>query len=254
MAPIPLPSPFGTTLHLSSAPLSLLTTPISTVRRNLSSAQLPRLSSRALGSTLNRFLRRQTADCDANPGVIPCGYAPNNGPQPGTIAGIVLGSIGGLLLLLWLLYSCLAVGRAPRGTYTESVVFSNRNRKSRTSRSARSRRTSETVEVRTRVPSRSRSPVRIVREETIRREPPIERVIVEESRRESVRRSRDDSPEGRGSDEVVVIEEHSPPRRQKSKKSDRIYEERRESGFRTVDPGSFGGVVGGGRRGSGSRR
>lgn len=71
------------------------------------------------------------------------------------------------------------------------------------------------------------------------RAPPerVERVIVEESRETRRERSVD-----RGSDEVVVIEEHSPPRR---KKSTRREEDRRESGYRTVDPGSYGGVVGG---------
>lgn len=103
------------------------------------------------------------------------------------------------------------------------------------SRSARSRR-SETVEVR-----RDRSPIRVVR-------PPerVERVVVEESRE-----TRRDRSRSRGeSDEVVVIEEHSPPRRSKSK---REKEERRESGYRTVDPLAYGGVIGGrkDRRGSG---
>jgi len=60
-----------------------------------------------------------------------------------------------------------------------------------------------------------------------------------------VRRERERSVD-RGSDEVVVIEEHSPPRRAKSKREER---ERRESGFRTVDPLAYGGVVGGRSKG-----
>lgn len=100
------------------------------------------------------------------------------------------------------------------------------------SRSTRSHRMSETVEIR-----RERSPIRVVR-------PPsrVERVVVEESRETRRERSR-----SRGdSDEVVVIEEHSPPRRSKSKRE-------KESGYRTVDPLAYGGVVGGrkDRRGSG---
>jgi hypothetical protein len=90
--------------------------------------------------------------------------------------------------------------------------------------------------------------VRVVREEIRQEQPrrpiPVERVVVEERR--EVRKSRERSPSTSrgGSDEVVVIEEPSPPRRSKSKR------ERRDSGFRTVDPLSFGGVVGGeGRRG-----
>lgn len=111
-----------------------------------------------------------------------------------------------------------------------------RNRRKSHGSSQRSRRVSETVEVR-----RERSPIRVVRDEPVRivREPErVERVVVEEERRE-VRRDR-----SRGSDEVVVIEEHSPPRRSKSKR-DRHEEERRESGFRTMDPLAYGGVVGG---------
>lgn len=87
--------------------------------------------------------------------------------------------------------------------------------------------------------------MRIVREASVRREPErVERVIVEESR--ETRRERTRSPEG--SDEVVVIEEHSPPRRKKStRRSETIVEDRRDSGYRTVDPGSFAGTVGGRR-------
>jgi len=93
---------------------------------------------------------------------------------------------------------------------------------------------------------RDRTPVRIVREP--------DRVIVEERapRRE---RSRAES------DEVIVIEEHSPPRRKKSNRGERrvretvvVEEQRRDSGFRTVDPLAYGGTVGGNKRGSGGRR
>ena len=67
--------------------------------------------------------------------------------------------------------------------------------------------------------------------------------MVEESR-ETRRSARSRSRSGGESDEVVVIEEHSPPRRSKSKRKE---EERRErdSGYRTVDPLAYGGVVGG---------
>lgn len=98
---------------------------------------------------------------------------------------------------------------------------------------------------------RQRTPVRIVREASVHRQPPIERVeriVVEESR--DVRRERERSPED---DEVVVIEEHSPPRRKKNRRESRGSEDdRRESGYRTVDPGAYAGVVGG-RKASGRR-
>lgn len=39
--------------------------------------------------------------------LIPQNYTnSNSGPSPGTVVGIVLGSVGGFLLCLWLLYSC----------------------------------------------------------------------------------------------------------------------------------------------------
>jgi len=137
-------------------------------------------------------------------------------------------------------------------SYTSASVV--RRKSTHGSRGTRSHRASETVEIR-----RDRSPVRVkVKRTPSVREPVIERVIVEE-RRESPRRERSLS---RGSDEIVVIEDHSPPRRKKSHRdrNDRdsiIVEEseevRRESGYRTVDPLSYGGAVGGsgGRRGSG---
>jgi len=83
---------------------------------------------------------------------------------------------------------------------------------------------------------RERSPVRIVRE-------PV--VIVEETRETRRPPPPRERSESRESDEVIVIEEHSPPRRKKSVREDReVREVRRESGYRTVDPLAYGGVVG----------
>jgi hypothetical protein len=199
---------------------------------------LPSSSSISLIPRGANLLARQN-----DPSIIPSTYGSiNSGPAPGTVVGIVLGSVGGFLLILWLIYTCLNFGRLGEtsSSYTESVHVAAARRQSHGSQ--RSRRT-ETVEIR-----RERSPIRVVREEPIRvvreerREPErVERIIVEEERREVRReRSRGDS------DEVVVIEEHSPPRRQKSKKERRTsVVEERNSGFRTVDPLAYGGVVGG---------
>lgn len=156
----------------------------------------------------------------------------------------MLGSVGGFLLVLWLIYTCVNFGDWNAGSsYTESIVVREQRRKGARGGSQRGRRVSETVEIRR---ERSPLPSGVSREEPrIVRAP--ERVVVEEERRE-VRRDR--SRESRAADdEVVVIEEHSPPRRSKSKKErreeDRREEERRDSGFRTVDPLAYGGVVGG---------
>ena len=106
-------------------------------------------------------------------------------------------------------------------------------------RSQRSRRVQETVEIRR--GDRSRTPVRIVREEV---RPTTERIVVEEHR--ETRREAAAASSVASSDEVVVIEEHSPPpRRTHSKRDSREYSSRRESGYRTVDPLAFGGTVGG---------
>ncbi|KAF7923796.1 uncharacterized protein EAE98_007614 [Botrytis deweyae] len=271
MAPIPISQFSGISLssrHVShSASLTSRTTtilqPISTVFQpgHVQSSSSPS----NLAKLLTRLISRQTTS--SNPSIIPTTYGQqNNSPSPGTIVGIVLGSVGGFLLLLWLLYTCCTLGRrrSAQSTVTEDVTFREnvRRRSHNSHRSSRphSRRvsTTEKVEIR-RQRSRSPAPVRVVREEvrqeTRRPPPPVERVIVEERR--EVRRSRERSPSssGGGSDEVVVIEEHDPPRRSKSKRERRERGERgeraeRDSGFRTVDPLSFGGVVGGeGRRG-----
>ncbi|CCD42935.1 hypothetical protein ACHAP3_010898 [Botrytis cinerea] len=262
MAPIPISlfsgvSTFPRDVAHSALVASRTTTilqPISTIfhRRNVQ-----RSSPSKLTGLLTRLISRQTAS--SNPSIIPTTYGQqNNSPSPGTIVGIVLGSVAGFILLLWLLYTCCTLGRrqSAQSTITEDVTFREnvRRRSHNSHRSSRphSRRvsTTEKVEIR-RQRSRSPAPVRVVREEvrqeTRRPPPPVERVIVEERR--EVRRSRDErspSSSGGGSDEVVVIEEHDPPRRSKSKRERR----ERDSGFRTVDPLSFGGVVGGeGRRG-----
>ncbi|ESZ95441.1 hypothetical protein SBOR_4182 [Sclerotinia borealis F-4128] len=281
MAPIPIPLPLFSSSSIMprdvSHSASLISRPI-TLLQPISTILQPRnaqLSSPSKFATLlNRLILRQTTYSD--PSIIPSTYgSQNNSPSPGTIVGIVLGSVGGFLLLLWLLYTCCTLGRpsAARSTVTDDVTVREtvRRRSHNSHRSSRphSRRvtTTEKTEIRRqRSPSpppvrivreevrRQRSPspppVRIVREEVrqeTRRPPPVDRVIVEERR--EVRRSREErspSSSGGGSAEVVVTEEHDPPRRSKSKRERR----ERDSGFRTVDPLSFGGVVGGeGRRG-----
>lgn len=198
---------------------------------------LHNLATRTLPSTTRELIPRQN-------NIIPTTYGSiNSGPSPGTVVGIVLGSVGGFLLVLWLLYTCLTMGGwgSAASAYSEEVVV--RDRRKSHHGSTRSRRVSETVEVR-----RGPSPVRHVpMPMPMPMPPPVrETVIVEEHR--SRERPRGVS---RGSDEVVVIEEHSPPRRKKSVR-EREERERRESGYRTVDPGAYAGAVGG--RSSGSRR
>lgn len=164
----------------------------------------------------------------------------NTGPDPGTVVGITLGSVGGFLLLLWLVYTCLQIGN--RGETVSSygtasvVTRKSRRRHSRHHHQSPARR--ETVEVRTSrvVPPPQPQAERVVVEETIRRQsqPPV--VPVVNVAPPPPRIVTDDE------DEVVVIEEHDTPRRHKSRSHRRRSSSaRRESGYREVDPDRFAG-------------
>ncbi|KAI9674229.1 MAG: hypothetical protein M1817_002047 [Caeruleum heppii] len=180
----------------------------------------------------------------------------NDSQPPGTVAGIVLGSVAGFLFILWLLYLIFnSSGGGASVVAEEEIVVRDGRRGSRSSRSRRA----ETIEVhstarlsssssssssdRTRSRSRPRrSPMRETR---------TERIIVEE------RRAPVAAP--RGEDIVEVIEEHGPPRRSRSGRD----RDRPVSGYRAVDPDAYAGgnravheVFTGGRgsRRSGGRR
>lgn len=162
--------------------------------------------------------------------VIPTTYSSlDSSPQPGVVAGIVLASVGGFLLLLALLYSCL--GWAPIAIPTSALsdgtstvasrsVLSFRTRSTKKTRQpqhhqrrrAQKVRATEMYEVRTsqRV-SRDEGPPVIVVPGPSRptpRPPPAPRTVTVS----------DDSE-----DEVVVIEEHSPPRRSSRRSDERRY-------------------------------
>jgi hypothetical protein len=140
----------------------------------------------------------------------------DSSPHPAAVAGIVLGAVGGFLLLLFLLYSCLGFG--PRIMPLEGSVLEVRS--SRRSHSHKRRRRSgvrvrETVEVRT----RERVPVPPA--------PPGDGPIIVDAPPPRV--VSDDE------DEVVVIEEHgTPPRRGGRRSSSRAgseYYERRSRDY-----------------------
>ena len=159
---------------------------------------------------------------------IPATYATqNNSPEPGVVAGITIGSVAGLLLVLWLLYTCFNLGGGPAATATvvDDVEVVRRRSRSPARRPARRRSVSETVEVRRQQPRSRTPPPPRNRRETV--------TIIEESRR---RGSPAPAPPPvvveEGEDIVEVIEEHSPPPRRNRRVS---------SGYRTVDPEEFGG-------------
>lgn len=127
------------------------------------------------------------------------------------MVGIVLGSVAGFLLALWLIYTCFGLGGGTEIVEEEII------REHRSPRRSHSSRRSEVIEVhRSRTPPRSRR----------------ETIVVEE------RRTTTAPPVVEAEDDIVeVIEEHSPPRRVRRGSG-------RQSGFRTVDPGEY---AGGGR-------
>ncbi|KNG46369.1 hypothetical protein DDE82_001093 [Stemphylium lycopersici] len=129
-------------------------------------------------------------------GIIPT-YYDLSGPEPGTVVGIVLGSVAGFLLICWLLQSLVNTSRN-RGTMTamageEEIVVRRPRRNSQGGRS--SRRRSEVREI-SRSPrtSAGRSRSQIIVEE--RRQPRPRSIIVEDRHRVP------------GDDVVEVIEEH----------------------------------------------
>lgn len=132
------------------------------------------------------------------PGIIPT-YYNLSGPQPGTVVGIVLGSVCGFLLIVWLLYSLTNGGGARAGTTTtmagqEDIVVRRPRRNSHGGGRSRASRRTEIREV-SRSPRRSGGRSQIIVEE--RRAPPRPRSIIVEDRHRVP-----------GDDVVEVIEEH----------------------------------------------
>ncbi|KAI9780984.1 MAG: hypothetical protein M1839_006423 [Geoglossum umbratile] len=133
--------PISTNLHdnvVNSKPFELprdILSRLSSLSRQFRPRQLERgaegapAAARAL-ARLDQLLRRQD-------GVIPGAYQDNNtGPSPGSVVGIVLGSLFGFLLILWLLWTCSALN----GTVATGRVVRDR-------RPLHGRRVEEVVEV-----------------------------------------------------------------------------------------------------------
>ncbi|KAF2260773.1 hypothetical protein CC78DRAFT_584442 [Lojkania enalia] len=138
-------------------------------------------------NALNERATLALAKRQVQQGVIPS-YYDDSGPDAGMVVGIVLGSVAGFLLIVWLLYSLTTLGGNAAAAGEEEIVV----RRRRGSDSRRSRRSTHT-EMR----DYSRSPRRrdhIIVEE--RRAPRTRSIIVEERARVP------------GDDVVEVIEEH----------------------------------------------
>ncbi|KAF2878050.1 hypothetical protein BDV95DRAFT_556593 [Massariosphaeria phaeospora] len=137
------------------------------------------------------------------PGIIPT-YYNFNGPAPGTVAGIVLGSVAGFILIVWLLYTLTQGGGGGAHIQGEEEIVVRKRRASHSG--GRSRRST-----RTEVRQYSRSPQRRSQVIVEERRGPRPRSIVVESR----------VP---GDDVVEVIEEHDEYRARRGS--------RRNSGYR----------------------
>ncbi|KAI1210861.1 uncharacterized protein F4807DRAFT_41292 [Annulohypoxylon truncatum] len=225
----------------------------------------------ALASRTHHLFPRLATDVST----VPEGYGRYpNGPSPGAVVGIVLGSIAGFILLLWLIYWCVNMGGASSppadvesgyfGAGGSSSVVSYRSRprvvhrQSTSNRHTHSprRRTKETIEISRRDVRREVSPL-----PPRTRSPGVDQIVVMEehggrsgssrsrSRSRSMSVSRARARRMLDEDEIVVEEDHStPPRRRDSRRSYRRRSSERRSGqYRDGDQYRFSG-------GSGSRR
>lgn len=140
-------------------------------------------------------------------GIIPT-YYNLSGPEPGMVVGIILGSVAGFLLIVWLLYT-LTNGNARTGTTTamagEEEIVVRRRRNSHGGRSRASRRPVEVREV-SRSPRRSGGRSQIIVDER-RPATRTRSIIVEERHRVP------------GDDVVEVIEEEDYRERRGSRRS-----------------------------------
>ena len=129
-------------------------------------------------------------------GIIPT-YYNLSGPEPGTVVGIVLGSVAGFLLICWLIQSLMNTNNKT-GTTTamagEEEIVVRRARRNSQGRRSQTNRRSEVREI-SRSPRRSSGRSQIIVEE--RRQPTRARSIIVEERHRVP-----------GDDVVEVIEEH----------------------------------------------
>ncbi|KAG9185989.1 hypothetical protein G6011_02545 [Alternaria panax] len=146
-------------------------------------------------------------------GIIPT-YYNLSGPEPGTVVGIVLGSVAGFLLLCWLVQSLINTNNKT-GTTTamagEEEIVVRRRRNSHGTRSSR-RRSAEVREI-SRSPRRNSGRSQIIVEERRQAAPRARSIIVES-------RSRSRVP---GDDVVEVIEEHEDYRERRGTRGGRGY-------------------------------
>ena len=183
---------------------------------------------RRLFSRAPSLSRRNDSSYFCQNGIIQDCYI-TGGPAPGAVAGIVLGSIVGFLLLMWILWTLSTGGGFIRTSNLEEedVVVRRRSRSpNRGSRRSTHNRTSTyQAEMRRSSPRRER----VIRQERIVRDVPVTSRNETSRVRESI--IVEERPERRmdGDDIVEVIEEHSsiggapPPRRKSGRRQSNTY-------------------------------
>ncbi|KAK1759436.1 hypothetical protein QBC47DRAFT_357295 [Echria macrotheca] len=188
----------------------------------------------------------------STPATIPGLYgALDSSPDPGAVAGITLGAVGGFLLILFLIYTCINIGNPPaeysESSVTGSVVVERKSKRHSSHRHHHHHRRSSRAEgERIEVTRTSRIvPETVIVEERVRGGAgPGGPVIIEEARRRP--RSISRGPGGprvvdlaSDEDEVVVIEEHSPPPHRRRRSRVRSVE-RRSGAYSRRDSSSRG--------------
>jgi hypothetical protein len=126
----PIPANGSSISSLSGAIIGLAASASSSI--SYGSPSPPVRHSRSIVSRFLSLTARQNT-----PSIIPTTYGnTTDSMTPGTIVGIVLGSVGGFLLLLWLIYTFANLGTPDQSDYTESVVIQERRRRRSSPRQA----------------------------------------------------------------------------------------------------------------------
>lgn len=163
---------------------------------------------------------------------IPSTYGQQNSTtSPGTVVGIVLGSVGGFVLLLYLIIISLNPGGFARDggfTVDEEVVIRSRHGTLASSRPSSRRRRSEVVEVVEERDSRRPSGPRY------RRDRDSDRIVVEESVTATTATEESDLVEVVEEESSAVSSVSTVPRRHQRSTSGR-------GAYRSVDPREYGG-------------
>lgn len=188
----------------------------------------------------------------------------DDSPSPGEIVGIVIGSIAGFLLLLWLVHICIhnakpaAVWDGTIASTSGSSLLTHRHRHSSKSHSSRSHshrhshgshrksgvRRRETVEIRT---SNQHHPIIIDEPRHRHSAPPM--VEVENRRRSSGKpvivpvAASEPTTLSTATEDIIVVQPPPAARRHSKRNSGHSHHRRHSSGYRDIHPDQFAGGI-----------